>query len=118
MLDAVLTRPYPRSRSRMQLPDFFNPRYRSLPRGNVLVWGSVLLAIVLSDFPHNRATLLLVIPALLSIAGTVDTVRCIRRRWSFYHAGVLSCIYMDLMAVSMILFLLIYPYAQPITSAS
>ena len=98
-------------------PYIFNPRARSLLRGNLLVLGSLLAAFFLSDFPHNRATLLLIFPALLSIFGTVDTVRCVQRRWSFYHAGVLLCIYMDLMAVSMIFFLLLYPYMSWLTAS-
>lgn len=89
-----------------------NPRKRSLIRGNILVLGGLALAIPLSDFPNNRATLLLIIPAVLAILGTADTVRCIQRRWSFYHAGVLLCIYMDLMALTTILFFLLYPYAD------
>ncbi|WP_263376904.1 permease [Granulicella aggregans] len=93
------------------LPEIFNPRHKSLVRGNILVIASLLAAFPLSGFPHNRATLYLVIPALLAVAGTADTVRCIRRRWSFYHAGVLLCIYMDLMAVTLILVFLLYPYA-------
>ncbi len=63
------------------------------------------------DFPHNRATPLLILPAVAAIAGTIDTVRCMQPRWSFYHGGVLLCIYMDLMALCMILFFLLYPYA-------
>ena len=101
-----------------QIPDFFNFRYRSLARGNLLVWSSVAVSFLLSDFPHNRATLLLLWPTLGVLSGTVDTVRCIRKRWSFYHAGVLFCIYMDLMAVSMILFLLIYPYSRFLAGSS
>jgi len=31
-------------------------------------------------------------------------------RWNFYHGGVLLCIYMDLLAISLILFLLFSPY--------
>ena len=31
-------------------------------------------------------------------------------RWGYYHAGVILCIYMDLMVLCMILFFLIYPY--------
>lgn len=100
-----------------QFPDFFNPRYRSLARGNVMVLCSFLGAVILSDFPHNRATPLLVLPTLLAFAGTAETVRCIRKRWSFYHAGVILCIYMDLMALAMILFFLLYPYAHFLTSA-
>ena len=101
-----------------QLQTFFNLRERSLIRGNLLVLGSFFAAIFISDFPHNKPTLFLVLPTLAAIAGTVDTVRCIRKRWSFYHAGVLLCIYMDLMAVSMILFFLLYPYTHFLTSSS
>lgn len=72
---------------------------------------SLICAFFLSDFPHNRATLFLLIPAFGSIAGTAETMRCIRKRWSLYHGGVLFCIYMDLMVVTMILVFLVYPYA-------
>jgi hypothetical protein len=95
----------------------FNPRHRSLIRGNVLVLVSLGIALKLSDFPHNRATPLLVLPAVAAIAGTIDTVRCMQPRWSFYHGGVLLCIYMDLMALCMILFFLLYPYARWIASS-
>jgi hypothetical protein len=88
----------------------FNPRRPSLARGNILVGSSVLAAIFISHFPHIRPTLLLIPPALLSFIGTAETVRCIQRRWSLYHGGVILCIYMDLMAVSLVLFFLFYPY--------
>jgi hypothetical protein len=98
-------------------PAFLNLRRSSLSRGNLLVLGSLLAAVLLSDFPHNRATLLLLLPTVVALAGTVETVRCIRRRWSFYHAGVILCIYMDLMAMFLILFFLIYPFSGFLTSA-
>lgn len=79
---------------------------------------SLAWALLLSDFPHNRANPFLMLPAAAAIAGTVDTVRCMQRRWSFYHGGVLLCVYMDLMALCMILFFLLYPYARWITSSS
>lgn len=94
-----------------------NPRIRSLPRGNVLVLSSLALALLLSHFPQNHATPLLVIPTLIAIVGTADTVRCIQRRWSFYHGGVILCIYMDIMALSLIFFLLLYPYTHWISSS-
>jgi len=87
-----------------------NPRRPSLARGNILVAASVLSAIFVSHFPHLRPTFLLIPPALLSLIGTAETVRCIQRRWSLYHGGVILCIYMDLMAVSLVLFFLFYPY--------
>jgi hypothetical protein len=98
-------------------PRFLNPRKRSLLRGNLLVLSSLAIAIYLSDFPQNHATPLLIFPTFAAIAGTADTVRCMQRQWSLYHGGVLLLIYMDLMALCMILFFLLYPYAGWITSA-
>ena len=92
------------------LPRPFNPRFRSLARANVLVLGSLFLAIPLSHFPHLRPSLLVMFPALGILLGTADTSRCLRPRWSFYHAGVMLCLYMDLMALSLVLFLLLYPF--------
>ncbi len=94
------------------LPDILNPRRRSLLRGNLLVLSSLLAAFLLSHFPNNRATLLLLLPSAAVLLGTADTIRCIRSRWSFYHGGVVLCIYMDLMAVCLVLFLLLCPYVQ------
>ncbi len=89
-----------------------NPRNRSLPRGTALVLGSLLLAFLLSDFPEDRASLKLLIPTLLATLGTWDTMRCLQHRWSFYHGAVVVLIYMDIMALCMILFLLLYPYGR------
>jgi hypothetical protein len=99
------------------LPSFLNPRKQSLLRGILLVLISLFAAILLSGFPQIHTTPILVLPALGAAAGTADTVRCMQRRWSFYHGGVLLLIYMDLMALCMILFLLLYPYALWISSA-
>ena len=94
------------------MPAFFNPRSRSLLRGSMLVLLSFPAALVLAHFPQNHPTPLLVIPALTAAAGLIDHIRCMRPNWSWYHGGVLLCIYADLMVISMILFLLIYPYAS------
>ena len=88
----------------------FHPRRRSLVRGNLLVLGSFAAAFRLSGFPRSRATLLLLIPTALAILGTFDTIRCIQPRWSFYHGGVILCLYMDLLALCLILFFLFFPY--------
>ncbi len=88
----------------------FNPRARSLIRGSILVIASFPLALLLAHFPENHPTPLLALPALAATAGLVDHIRCMRTRWSWYHGGVLLCIYADLMVLSMILFFLIYPY--------
>jgi predicted PurR-regulated permease PerM len=94
----------------------FDLRRRSLSRGNLLVLASFFGAILLSRFPQNHPTLWLILPALIAAFGTFDTVRCMRKRWDFYHAGVILCIYMDLMAICMILFFLIYPYSHALSS--
>jgi hypothetical protein len=67
-------------------------------------------SVLLSNFPQNRATLLLILPVFAAIIGTVDTLRCLQRRWSFYHAGVILCLYMDIMTLAMVIFFLLYPY--------
>jgi hypothetical protein len=89
-----------------------NPRKRSLPRGTVLVLGSLVLAFSLAGFPDDRASLKLIIPTFLAALGTGDTIRCLQHRWSFYHGAVVVLIYMDIMALCMILFLLLYPYGR------
>lgn len=88
----------------------FDLHRHSLLRANLLVLLSFAAAVKMSDFPRSRATPLLALPAVFSIAGLVETIRCIRRRWNLYHGGVVLCIYMDLMAISMILFFLFSPY--------
>lgn len=98
------------------VPRILNPRNRSLLRGGLLVLLSLGVAMRLSDFPNNRATPYLVLPALIAIAGTVDHLRCMKTRWSWYHGGVVLLVYMDLMAISMILFFLLYPYALWLTA--
>lgn len=90
---------------------FFAPRKGSLVVASAIVLASLAAAVWLSDFPRNRPTLWLIVPVLVSTAATVQTIRSMRPRWNFYHAGVVLCIYMDLMVVAIILFLLIYPYA-------
>ena len=91
---------------------FLNPEKRSLLRGTLLVLASLLAAFPLAGFPNDRASLKLLVPAIVATLGTWDTMRCLQARWSFYHGAVLLLIYTDLMALFMILFLLLYPYAQ------
>lgn len=88
----------------------FNLRRRSLVRGNLLVLGSFAAAFPLSGFPESRATPLLAIPAALALYGTFETIRCMQPRWGFYHGGVILCLFMDMMAICLILFFLFFPY--------
>jgi CO dehydrogenase/acetyl-CoA synthase gamma subunit (corrinoid Fe-S protein) len=48
--------------------------------------------------------------ALLAAAwGMGETARCLRREWSFYHAGVLILLYADLMILVGIVVLMTVP---------
>jgi len=38
----------------------------------------------------------------------VETARCLDRRWSFYHAGVLLLLYSELMILVLALFFWVY----------
>ncbi len=88
---------------------FINPRMRSLFRANLLVLGGLWAALLLSHFPHLQTTKWLILPLFAICVGTLDTARCMRKRWNFYHGGVILCIYMDLMVLVLVTFLLLYP---------
>ena len=88
----------------------FNLRRISLLRGSAVVLASFFASFLLSGFPASHATPLLAIPATLAVLGTLDTVRCMQRRWTLYHSGVLLLILMDMMAICLILFFLVAPY--------
>jgi hypothetical protein len=88
---------------------FFNPRSPSLLRGNILVLGSLAASFTLAKFPLNQPSLPMILPILCAGVGTAETFRCIRRRWNWYHGAVIVSLYMDIMALIMILFLAIYP---------
>jgi hypothetical protein len=88
----------------------FNLRRKSLLRANLLVLGSFAASFRISGFPRTRATLLLLIPAILAILGTLDTLRCVQPRWNLYHGGVILLLFMDMLAICLILFFLLFPY--------
>ncbi len=90
----------------------FHLRQRSLLRGTLVVLGSLIAALLMAGWPDDHPSIKLLLPTLTGFAGTWDTIRCLRLRWSFYHGAVVVLIYMDIMALSMILFLFLYPYGQ------
>lgn len=91
------------------IPIFLNPRFRSLPRANALVLTSFAASLPMSHFPHLETNYWLTVPLIIILVGTLDTMRCMRTRWDFYHGGVILCVYMDLMILILVLFLLLYP---------
>ena len=46
---------------------------------------------------------------LVAAWGMAETARCLRGKWSLYHAGVLILLYSDLMILTLIVFLVAYP---------
>ncbi|HUY82679.1 MAG TPA: hypothetical protein VMU92_13215 [Acidobacteriaceae bacterium] len=93
-------------------PAVFNFRSRSLIRGTGLVLCSLGASFPLSGFPQVHPAWPMIFVAFAALWGAFDTLRCLRMRWSFYHGGVLLLLYMDVIALTLIFFLWLYPYAN------
>jgi hypothetical protein len=87
---------------------------KSLIRGTVLALASLWVSFRLSGFPEVHTCLWLIAPLLITCAATWDTARCLQKRWSFYHGGVILLLYVDLMILLMISFLLLAPFSSAI----
>ncbi len=66
----------------------------------------------LAGFPdinalHGSAWQIALVPVVCW--GMIDTARCLGRRWSLYHAGVLILLYSELMVLALTVFLCLYP---------
>jgi uncharacterized protein with PIN domain len=90
----------------------FRLRRRSLVRGILLSLGAFAASLRLAGFPdiyalHGSRWQILV--ALIAACGMVETARCLHRKWSLYHAGVLILLYSELMILALVLFLCFYP---------
>ncbi len=87
----------------------FRLRQRSLLRGMALSLGAFFAGLRLAGFPHvehihgsNWE-----LAALVGAAwGMAETARCLQRKWSLYHAGVLILLYSDLLILMAIVALL------------
>lgn len=93
----------------LPVPSILRLRSKSLVRGIVLAVGAFFFALRLAGFPdiQNLHGSNWEIAALLLAAwGMAETARCLRRRWSLYHAGVLIILYADLMILAGIVALL------------
>ncbi len=103
--------PMPQSLSR-QVHSLFTLRRHSLTRGTLLVVASLLWSFALSGFPEVRPAPAIALPVALALWGSIETARCLCPRWSWYHSSVLLLLGTDVMALTMMLVLLIYPYAR------
>src|SRR5581483_3022720 len=90
----------------------FDIRQHSLFMSTTLVLGSLLAALLLAHWPDDPPSFKLLAPVLVAFFGTWDTLRCLRARWSFYHGAVMILLYVDVMVISMILFLFLYPWGN------
>ena len=80
-------------------------------RGVLLSLGAFAMSLHLAGFPnienlHGTLWQLAALP--FACWGMVETARCLRSRWSLYHAGVLILLYSELMILAMVLFLSIF----------
>jgi hypothetical protein len=74
----------------------------------VLSLGTFFASLRLAGFPHIKelhGTSWQFVALLFAAWGMVETWRCLGRRWSFYHAGVLLLLYTNLMILTMVAFL-------------
>jgi hypothetical protein len=90
----------------------FHLRQKSLVRAVLLSIGAFAASLRLAGFPHverlhgsHWQILVLVVAAW----GMAETARCLQRRWSFYHAGILLLLYSDLMILAVVVVLMIVP---------
>jgi hypothetical protein len=86
-------------------------RQRSLARGILLSLGALAASMGLAGFPridalHASRGQMLCAP--VAFWAMFETARCLDRKWSLYHAGVLILLYSELMILAMVLFLWIY----------
>ena len=90
----------------------FRLSQHSLPRGILLAIGAFAVSLRLGGFPNINAlhsSHWQIIAALIAFWGMIETARCLGRRWSLYHAGVLILLYTDLMILAMAVLLFLYP---------
>jgi hypothetical protein len=81
----------------------FHLRQRSLVRALVLSLGAFAVSLRLAGLPdvHNLHRSYGQFAALLvEMWGMAETARCLRRRWSLYHAGILILLYSNLMMMA------------------
>ncbi|MGA8041346.1 MAG: permease [Terracidiphilus sp.] len=92
-------------------PSFFILRRKSIVRALVLSLGAFALSLRLAGFPHIEnlhGSHWQVLALVIGLCGMAETARCLSRRWSLYHAGILLLLYANLMILAMIIFLVAY----------
>ena len=87
----------------------FHLRRPSLARGILLSVGAFFGSLRLAGFPRIEdlhGSNWQIVALLAAAWGMAETLRCLRRKWSLYHAGVLIMLYSDLMILASIVALM------------
>ena len=96
----------------LSLASIFRLRQKSLLRALALSLGAFFLSLHLAGFPHIEnlhGSPWQVLMLVIALWGMGETARCLQRKWSLYHAGILLLLYTNLMILAMIVFLVAYP---------
>jgi hypothetical protein len=83
-----------------------------LARAIVLSLGAFAASLRLAGFPHIEnlhGSHWQFLALLVAAWGMAETARCLQRKWTLYHAGVLLLLYSDLMILAGIVVLLAVP---------
>ena len=78
----------------------------------MLSLGALVASMRLAGFPnaeHLHTSRWQFVPVIAAAWGMWETARCLSRKWSLYHAGVLILLYSELMILAMALFFLLCP---------
>ena len=90
----------------------FRLRQKSLVRAVLLSLGAFAASLHLAGFPHIESlhgSYWQILALLVAVWGMAETARCLQRKWSFYHAGVLILLYSELMILAAIVLMLFAP---------
>jgi len=90
----------------------FHLRRPSLLRAIVLSLGAFFSSLRLAGFPYINnlhGSPWQILAMFVAAWGMAETFRCLQRKWSLYHAGVLLLLYADLMILAAIVVLLAVP---------
>jgi len=90
----------------------FRLRQKSLVRAVLLSLGAFAASLRLAGFPHIdnlHGSWWQILALLVAVWGMAETARCLQRKWSFYHAGVLVLLYANLMIIAAIVLMLVAP---------
>ena len=95
-----------------QFSSIFRLRQKSLLRGVGLCLIAFAASLRLAGFPRiedlqRSPWQIVLIPVVCW--GMVDTFRCLGKKWSLHHAGVLIMLYSELMILAAVVTLWIYP---------